>query len=449
MKGTSSELQEISLAGLMSDPYLLAKCSHEITEDFFSKSSYKLVYKNLCKFYNKYMAIPTKQEIIVSVQDSMKGYTKEDIDGTIEDINKLFNVKISSTDFLYSKIIEFIRRQKIESCLGKTVDYMQNKGEIDLDKLAVDLKDSISLSFSKSPVYNLSDISKIKEVREESLGSADRSLIIKCFIDPVNWCMQYNGLIPGTVNMIVAPPGSGKTTWLINQGISTAMQGFNVLHVFLGDMSNYDGLLRYASCLSGVPTSKLVNLTDEQLEAFIKKINMTGFLSHVYIAAYAAGELNAGQLIEEVSSMQKTLRVHFNMVIIDYDENLSKESDSMYESGGEVYNKVGLFSVLNKSVVFIAAQPKPEFWDAEIIPLKGAAESSKKQKIIDLMLTVGKPKKGSKVGTLFIAKNRRGQDQKAIRLLFTGENARVKAISEDQYATLRQERTETEVNNGK
>jgi hypothetical protein len=793
MKGTSAELQEISLAGLISDPYILAKCSVEITEAYFSKQSYKIIYRCIKNFYNKYMSIPTVKELVVLIKDTMSSYEQKYIDETVSDAEKICSMKISSSDFVYEKIIEFIRRQKIESCLGKTIEFIESSNEIDLDKIAVELKDSINLNFTKSPIYNLSDITKIKEVREESLGSADQSLIIKCFLEPVNRCMQYGGLIPGTVNMLVAPPGcftgdtrvmtldgishtlqelydskqklglygadsngnlstgladsvylskftdslievtidnkyvvrctsdhpfmmrdgtyknaetlkefdelmpirriignvnhskdsgeyeelidcnggtclthrlvaeslverpegfsvvhhkdrnrfnnypdnlmwfknqhehlkyhfhngdystfvengkatritseivsdrnrknwkdqdyrskmseiisenskksamvmeynhepafqrktrqgkvlsfmnkllisgydlsdvskygeivdsymkknqsckrcirmrgiaeafdldisslasnwdyiiqralcynhkvtsvkrinledkvpvygivearpnhnyaialsdeegiivsnSGKTTWLINQGISTAEQGFNVLHIFLGDMSRYDGLLRYASCLSGVPTAKLVKLDVDGLESFIKKINMSGFLSRVSIGAYAAGELTASKLIEEILTAQKLLRTHFNLVIIDYDENLSKETDSMYESGGEIYNKIGLFAVLNKSVVFIAAQPKPEFWDKEVIPLKGAAESSKKQKIIDLMMTIGKPRRGSSVGTLFIAKNRRGIDQKIVRLQMSGDNARVKAITGEEYAKLR------------
>ena len=164
---------------------------------------------------------------------------------------------------------------------------------------------------------------------------------------------------------------------------------------------------------------------------------MSGILSHISIASYAADELTPNQLVEEIQSVQKDNRTHYHVIIIDYDENFAKDNSSMYESGGSVYNRIALFSVINKSVVFIAAQPKPEFWNKEVIPLEAAAESSKKQKIIDLILTIGSPAKNSAIGTLNIAKNRRGEDCKLVRINKNGSNAKVKAITEDEYVKLK------------
>lgn len=432
MKGASAELQEISIIGLINDPYLLAKCIPEITEKFFSNPMYKLIYKALKKYYNKYLTVPTEKELSVMISD----LHKEDY-GKLEDINKivekLYSTKISSEDYVYDQITEFIKRNKIESSLNKVVNYI-NGGSIDLDTVANEFRDSLNITFNRAPLLNLSDITKVSEVREEALGPTENPVMIKFFLDPVNWCMQYKALPPGTLNMVVAPPGRGKTTTLINQGVYTAQQGFNILHVFLGDMSRYDGLLRYLSCFTGVPTSKLVDLSDEELKKFIQKYNMSGILSHIYIASYAADELTPNQLVEEITSMQKDNKVHFHVIIVDYDENFANATNSMYESGGSNYNRLALFSVINKSVMFIAAQPKPEYWSKEVLPLECAAESSKKQKIIDLMLTIGKPKKDSKVGTVNIAKNRRGDDCKYVRVKFDGANARVKAITEEEYS---------------
>ena len=111
----------------------------------------------------------------------------------------------------------------------------------------------------------------------------------------------------------------------------------------------------------------------------------------------------------------------------------------MYKSGGQIYNKLALFAVTNKTVVFILAQPRKEFWDREIIPLEAASESSKKQKIIDFMITLGKPTKNATVGTLFIAKNRRGEDSKEFRISIDGATARMTHIYEEEYIRRRQE----------
>lgn len=443
--GTSKELQEISLVALIKDTFLLAKCCDIINESFYENPSYKLIFKGLKTYYKKYMVVPSEDEFIVYLKDI---YTEDygDIDEIVEVTKKLYSTKVSSEDFVTEKVINFIRRNNAEKVLNKTIKYMEN-GEIDLDSISSDLKDALFLNFSKSKPYNLSDINSIKEVKEDALGSSDNPIIVKFFIEKVNQIMQYKGLTPGTLNMVTAPPGRGKTTMLINQGVYSAKQNFNVLHVFLGDMSNYDGLVRYASCITGTPTSNLVDLAPEELGEFIKKWNMTGIFSYLDVISYAADELTANQLIEEITTFQRSYRKHYDVIIVDYDENISKADDNIYESGGQIYNRLALFAVINKSVVFVASQPKTEFWKQEIIPLEAASESSKKQKIIDLMITLGKPSKSSSVGTVHIAKNRRGEDGKVYRIKINGSNARMEHISEDEYLRVKSSENYNNSNN--
>lgn len=436
IQGTSKELQEISLVALTKDPYIFSKCMSVISENFYVDLSYKLIYKCLKLYYSKYMILPSKEELKLLVNDN---YTDDygDLDDISLNIDNIYSQKVSSEDYAYEKITDFIRRNKIEGALNKVIKHMES-GSVDLDQVAVDLRDSIYINFRKAPVHNLADISSIREIREDALGTSDNPILIKFFIDKVNKCMQYGALPPGTLNMVTAPPGRGKTTLLINQGVCTAKQGYKILHMFLGDMSRYDGLLRYLSCFTGIQTKKLVNLNDDELAKFIQKYNMSGILANIDIASYAADELTANQLIEEVTSIQKDNRTHYNVVIVDYDENIANDEINIYKSGGQIYNKLALFAVVNKSVVFIASQPKPEFWKQEIIPLEAASESSKKQKIIDLMLTLGKSSKDSSVGTLNIAKNRRGDDCKIMRIKTDGSTAQMTHITEDEYNRIKQ-----------
>jgi len=437
MKGTSAEIQDIALKALINDPYILSKCMGEITESYFANLSYKLAYKCLKKYYTKYMVIPTAEDMMALLEDD---YSPEygEMDTIKTEIKTIYARGVSSEDFLYEKLIEFIRRNKIELCLSKVVRHMENQA-IDLDEVATDLRDGVSLTLTKTEAYNLADVSKIDNIKTDAFGSSDSPVAIRFFIDSVNAYFQYKALIPGTLNMITAAPGRGKSTLMINQGVSTAQQGYRVLHIFLGDMSKYDGLLRYLSCISGVATSKLVDMSTADLSKFVQKYNMTGVLSLVDVLTYAAGELTVGQLIEEITMLQKEQHKHYHMIIIDYDENLTEEdSENMYKSGGQVYNKLALFATLNKSVVWVVSQPKPEFWSKEIITLEAAAESSKKQKIIDLMMSMGKTSKDSAVATLYLAKNRRGEDCKIFRLKVDGATARIIHITEEEYATAKQ-----------
>ena len=90
-------------------------------------------------------------------------------------------------------------------------------------------------------------------------------------------------------------------------------------------MSVYDAYVRYFSCYSGIASKKLVGLSTEEFSTLIRKYNMSGFFSNISIASYAADELTAGQLMEEIQSIQKKKRCHYDCIIVDYDENISYE----------------------------------------------------------------------------------------------------------------------------
>lgn len=438
IKGTSKELQEIAMVGLLNDPYILGKTIEHINESFFENINYRIIYRCLKTFYIKYNSIPSEKELSVLIVEQCSKDNFVDTNSVLSELSELLATEIASEDFIYEKVIDFIRRNKVENTLSKVVTYISN-GEIDMEQVSADLVNDIHITLTgKQPVYNLADIENIANIREESLGSVDSPMLIKFFIDAVNRKMQYKALPPGTLNMVSASPGCGKTTLMINQGMYSAQNGYKVLHIFLGDMSKYDGLLRYLSNKSGVPTNTLVDMSPEELSKFVIKNNFDGSLSNIYLASYAQCELTATQLIEEISIMQKQLRVHFDLIIVDYDENISKDDDNIYESGGLVYNKLGLFAVTNKSVIFIVSQPKPQYWNSEIIPLEGSAESSKKQKIIDTMITMGKPFRGASVGSLFIAKNRRGEVGNIMRVKIDGATTRITHITQAEYDRIKQ-----------
>lgn len=436
MQGTAKELQDVVMAALLQYQEILSKVVTEIYPDYFDSVSYQVIYKCLKRHYEEYLAIPSKPELAFLIK---KVHTPDlgDINDIYKALDNAIDNKLSSFDFAFDLVADFIRRAQGEKALSKVVEAFDGNS-IDMSKVVETLADAMTLNFTRTDSFNLADISRIPEIRRKSLGGGDTPIIVKFFIDAVNDSLQYNGLVPGTVNIMSAPTGFGKTTLLINQGVCVAQQGYKLLHVALGDMSENDLLLRYSSCFSGIATKKLSALSDEDLQKFIQKTNMSGFLANVEFVVHGADEVTAPQLIEEINTLQKR-KGHFDVIIVDYDENISYDDTDMYNAGGRVYNKIALFAKQNSSVLFMAAQIKPEFWDQEVIPLNGLAESSKKQKIVDLIFTMGKPKNAKGVATLYIPKNRRGEEGGIFRMGITGSNCRMKHITNEEYLKRKQE----------
>jgi hypothetical protein len=222
--------------------------------------------------------------------------------------------------------------------------------------------------------------------------------------------------------------------FMVNELGNAARQGYNALHLFIGDMTEYDGLVRYLSNISGVPQDDIAGMTLENQRNLVENLNNeSDVLSRLTVKSYAASEISVEQMIEDIFKIQNDLKIHYDIIAVDYPDNLTKSQDSMYESGGDIYNRLSYLARRNKCVVIAGSQPKITNWNDEIIPLSGCAESSKKQHIADLIIALGRPSNDSKLLTGFLAKVRRGTMGTIFRIKTEFERAKLKMISEFDY----------------
>lgn len=209
----------------------------------------------------------------------------------------------------------------------------------------------------------------------------------------------------------------GKSMFLINEGTHAAKQGFEVLHVFIGDMVEYDGFIRYLSCISGTPQNTLVTMTVDQQMEIVNLCNQqySNIVDKIFILAYPSLSQTVDTLIEDINRFEKELKKDFDLIIIDYPDNLILEGKSLYTDGGTLYSSLEKLARLSKSVILTASQPQKAYWSHQIIPLEAAAESSKKQQAVDVMLTMNTDSRGANFGTMLLAKARKGEVGKIFR----------------------------------
>lgn len=433
---TSSDLQEIVLSSILKDQYILGKVKNDIQVMFFDKLSYKLIYKSLLYYYNKYSQMPTLQSLSITVDDlyTTEYGSKNDIQ---TDLVNLYNIPINNEDFVIDQITRFIKRHRVEDVLSTYLPRIKSGESISIDQLGDDLSNSVSIDLKRSNAFRLSDVNSFSEVRRDSVGSESNPTIVKSKFSAINNSLLYKGYKLGDVVIVCAKPGCGKTMFMVNELRYASMMGYNVLHLFIGDMTKYDGFIRYASGISLIDQDKIVSMSENDQLTLIKKCNLNGHFDRIAVEAYSAGEININQLIDDVFKIQDELKMHFDVVAVDYPDNLIRESDMMYESGGEIYNKLSYLARRNKSVVFAGSQPKQNYWNSEIIPLDGCAESSKKQQVVDVMITLGRPINDCPLLTGFLAKVRRGTVGTIFRTKTEFEKANMDQISEMDYARIK------------
>lgn len=429
---SSSEFQNIVLSTIIKDTYLLTRTVKYIDDTFFDKYSYKLIFQSIKYYYDKYGKLASLNELKMIIGDFHKP-EYGDLTAIKGECQALYDTPRYDESFVMDKLTTFIKRNNVEKILKEFLPKVQSGSEIAIESIGEELQKGLNFQITKSNAFKLSDTKDLAEVRKNAVGSEENPLIIKSFVEGINQSLQFKGYKPGDVVMIVAAPGVGKTMFMINEGSSAAKQGFKVLHLFLGDMKEYDGFVRYTAEYTGKLQDDIVAMSSEEQAQLVQQYNYQGYFSNIVVSAYAASEINIDEMMQEVYRLQDENHCHFDMICVDYADNLQAESTMMYESGGAIYNKLSLLGSTNKSVIVVGSQPKTEYWDDEIIPKRGAAESSKKQHVIDVMVTMGKVCKGATIGSLFLAKVRRGSEGKIMRFKTYFERAHLEIIGETEY----------------
>lgn len=250
---------------------------------------------------------------------------------------------------------------------------------------------------------------------------------IKFFDERVSDTLSTGAFDYGTINVITAPPGNGKTMLIMNQAVYVASQGKHTLHLAIGDLTRKQVIIRFLAIITGNTVRQIAMLSPEQFRQFISKAKMkySVIFEHLHCKCILPNSLNGIELVKLIKKEQEMKNIHFDQVAVDYDGNIEtsistnkkgvdKDNKSMYYEGADIYNLFVKFAKENETVVWMLSQPKIQFWGSEKIPLEGLNDSSKKQHIVDFIMSLGKKIKDEPKVTFFISKNRHGVSDKTI-----------------------------------
>lgn len=259
---------------------------------------------------------------------------------------------------------------------------------------------------------------KISQLSETDIVEHKLTTLFRTRLPALNKCFPCNGIPTGQLIQVVGSPGSGKSLLMMDLAMHCAGKGdkdvdgneyerakpiSKALYIALGDLKQYNFIVRLASLLEG---DSLDNSTIDQLEAYRKlKANKEVDDRFSYLI-YESGEINIDQLCQIIDDNLND----YDLFIVDYDGNLDESSDSMYTQGHLVYKALSKYPLKYNKTVIIGSQPSRGYWKNEILPLECAAESSKKQQHVDCMITIGLYDNpyGIPCGKISVVKNRNG-----------------------------------------
>ena len=425
---------DIVLSACLVQPSIYGILQRHLIPECFTSDSHRYIYELLNKHSERYKSHPQLKDLIASVDNSeatRRGLNPDSVKDIIAD---LMTQNQSIDDVVKDKAKSLILEHRMRVYLENLIESMKKGADkIYTESMKEQLIDLLNIDFASEDAQIISFESywnsKIANVGENGEAS------LRSFMSTINMVHTANGYVGGTLNMLVAPPSTGKSTWLINEGKYSAMNGNDVLHVIIGDMTDYSIMNKYIASISEVDLRTLVTMTKSKIRELIGVINSTydNVLNRIHVLTYSSYALRAEDLVSAILRSRTKTGIDYKMVIIDYPDNLIHGEGSMYTDVGEIYGHLERLAKTTKSVVWVASQPKQGFWDSEIIPLSGASESSRKQHIVDDMITMNLHARDANFGTMFLAKIREGSTGGIIRFRTDYSRSIITEITEEEY----------------
>ena len=390
--GTSFQIKII--AALLSDKLYLQQISDIISPEFFESEANNWIVDTILAYYKEYKVPPTLDVFKTKALEITRDVMKMSIVEALREVMKY--TESEDLSYIKDETLKFCKNQCIKRAILDSVDALK-KGDYDTIKLKID-----NAMKAGEPVPEGYDYVGSVETRDKE---ASRDTI------PTPWPVVNDiaggGFAKGELVIVVAGPGAGKSTMLMNLGAQAIRSGKTVVYYTLELYENYISQ-RYDAIITGMATQNL-KYHVEDIKRELEKL--PGKLIPQYYPTKTAS--------------CNTLRAHLNrlilngekpdIVIVDYADLLKtsgKGKDSHHLDLENIYEDLRGMAGEFALPVFTASQAGRTAADSEIVTGEQVAGAYAKIMIGDFVISLSRKvtDKISGTGRFYIIKNRFGPD---------------------------------------
>lgn len=278
---------------------------------------------------------------------------------------------------------------------------------------------------------------KFSEMPLDTMNDSVCDNVLKSSIPMINEHMGAGGYQEGTLTCISAKPGLGKSLYAMQETLGFLRQGKKVWYAAIGDLNEIHFMTRLSAMGLGIPLTTVLANFKWFYKSMLQSPDFGPYMQNLYVDFLQPDKITCAQYIAELKV--KGILDEYDCFIFDYDESFASETEygdetmNMYEKHGNTYNALKDFIQERPSkFAFILSQPKPAYYNAEEVPLEALAESSKKAKIVDHVITLGNCRTHqNNLTNICLVKNRNGSLGHTYALI--DRDVRFQSISEDMY----------------
>jgi replicative DNA helicase len=340
----SENIQKGTLYLLTHDLDFFSQIVTLVKPEYFDYPSYQRIFQATVGYYEKYKHLPNKDALVEFIKFTKPQSVKDD-NNYAEDIEAISNIDksvLEQREFILDLVEDFSKRGAMTEAIKKSVVLLKEEKFGDIEHLI-----KSALLVTRDVQIGQDYFEEVKD-RVSRLFQQKAENKFRTVFDTFNRNLD-GGLSAKELGIVVAPPGVGKSLYLVNQGAKSLLEGRNVLYVSL-EMSEDKIANRFDSVLTHLKNAKLKEPgTQLKLHERLDLIK-TKTQGRLIIKEFPTGTVN----VNNIRALLVQLNLHKNfkpdLIIVDYLELLRPQRviDSEYMAQQRIAEELrGLASETN------------------------------------------------------------------------------------------------------
>ena len=318
-----TEFEQILLKKLTHNNEYFSKAMPLLKHKYFQGIGNQELFKLIKNYYNDYGKIPSLVELVASVKNVSNAEIRAEIVNSLQLISK--TDEVDNIDFMLDETVKFVKDSLYLEALQIGSDGLMKKDDKLKLKAQEILDERSKITIDSDLGLDFDDIELMIEYYSERLsGIRTQHKELNARLGP--------GFLPGTLSLILAASGVGKSLMMTDLISGMIKDGKNVLLVSL-EMADKEIMKRVHANAMDLPINSLIDLsktegelaqldrpflTKDQVLSAYNKMKTSGTCGKFFVKDYPSGTFSAMQLEQLVESYKIEKNIEFDAIFVDY-----------------------------------------------------------------------------------------------------------------------------------
>ena len=378
----SENIQRGILYLLKSDDNFYVELVNLIKPDYFEFPSHAKLFEIINGHRDKYLTLPNDEIILEEARQSLS--SREDLSDYEDEltyINSLDTSCVENPSYLIDLVEDFAKKSAMKEAIKASMLLLKDDKIGDIEPLV-----RKALTVSRNIDVGQSYFPSIKE-RWLRILSEDFSDRFGTILPSLNRCLD-GGLSLGELGMVVAPPGVGKSMFLVNQAVQSLSEGRKVLYISL-EMSEDKIAQRFDSVLTKIPQSRL-KTNQSALSQRLEKVREAIPNSDLVIKQFPTGLATVNTVRSLLVQLKNYDDFVPDLLIVDYLELMRPTNEGMheYQAQQRISEELRGLAVENKCLLWTATQTNRQGRAVKVITDSELADAYGKIRTCDFAVSL-------------------------------------------------------------